>query len=120
MDSKWGIYPWVIEHGADMIHPTDLEAFKQEVNSSKVYECIEVSDYITLRYNNNCYRVRDKLFKIVPVPKYDFGEIVKIKKNEEEAIITDIMWHYGKQEHYYLIAIRGKKKSKRYSETEFV
>ena len=120
MNHKWGTYPWVIEHGVDLMHPTDLEAFKQEVNSSKVFECIEESDYITLRYNHNCYIVRDKLFKLVPAPKYNFGELVKIKKNEEEAIITDIMWHYGKQEHYYLISIRGKKKSKRYSAIEFI
>ena len=41
MNHKWGTYPWVIEHGVDLIHPTDLEAIKQEVNSSKVFECIE-------------------------------------------------------------------------------
>lgn len=66
MNSKWGTYPWFIEHGADLIHPADLEAFKQE------------------------------------------------------AIITDIMWHYDKQEHYYLISTRAKKKSKRYLESEFM
>lgn len=52
---------------------------------------MEESDYITLRYNNKCYRVKDKLFKLVPTPKYNFGDIVKIKENDEEAIITDIM-----------------------------
>jgi len=56
----------------------------------------------------------------VSTPKYNFGEIVKMRENGEEAIITDIMWHYGNQEHYYLISIGGKKKSKRYLETEFV
>ncbi len=120
MNSKWGTYPWFMEHGADLIHPDDLDAFKQEANSSKVFECMEESDYITLRYNDKCYRVREKLFKFVPVPKYDFGECVKLKKNGEEAIIIDIMWHYGKQEHYYLVSIGGKKKSKRYLEIEFV
>ncbi len=120
MNYKWGIYPWVIEHGADLIHPTDLETFKQDANSSKVFECIEDGEYLTLKYNSDCYRVKDKLFKPVPTPKYNFGEIVKIKENGEEAVITDIMWHYGKQEHYYLISIRDKQKSKRYSETEFV
>ncbi len=120
MNSKWGIYPWFKEHGSGLIHPADLEAFAQEANSSKVFECIEDSEYLTLKYNSNCYRVKDKLFKPVPTPKYSFGEIVKIKENDEEAIITDIMWHYSKQEHYYLISIGNKKKSKRYSETEFV
>lgn len=120
MNSKWGIYPWFKEHGSDLIHPEDLEAFTQEANNSKVFECIEDSEYLILKYSSNYYRVKDKLFKLVPTPKYNFGEIVKIKESGEEAIITDIMWHYGKQEHYYFISIRGKKKSKRYLEIEFV
>lgn len=97
MNSKWGTYPWFIEHGVDLIHPADLEAFTQEANNSKVFECIEESEYITLKYNGNYYRVKDKLFNAVPAPKYYFGEIVKIKENEEDAVIKDIMWHYGKQ-----------------------
>lgn len=120
MNSKWGTYPWFVEHGVDLIHPDDLETFKQAANNGKVFECIEVNDYITLKYNNECYRVKDKLFKPVPSPKYNFGEIVKIKEKEEEAIITDIMWHYGKREHYYLVSIGGKKKSRRYLESEFM
>lgn len=120
MNSKWGTYPWFVEHGIELIHPDDFEAFKQEANSSKVFECIGEEDYITIKYNNNCYRVMDKLFKSVPAPKYHFGEIVKIKGNEDKTIITDIMWHYNKQEHYYLVSVRNKKKSRRYWESEFM
>ncbi|MBQ3546797.1 MAG: hypothetical protein IJA34_17705 [Lachnospiraceae bacterium] len=120
MNSKWGIYPWFKEHGSDLIHPDDIGTFVKEANNCKVFECIEDGEYLTLKYNSNYYRVKDKLFKRVPTPKYIFGEIVRLRKNDEEAIITDIMWHYGKQEHYYLISIRGKKKSKRYLETEFM
>lgn len=120
MNYKWGIYPWFVEHGIDLIHPDDFEAFKQEANSSKVFECIEERDYITLKYNNNYYRVKDKLFKPVPAPKYNFGDVVKIKENEEDAVITDIMWHYGKQQHYYLVSVKDKKKSRRYLDSEFV
>lgn len=78
MNSRWGTYPWFVEHGVDLIHPDDLEAFKQVAGNVKVFECIEVNDYITLKYSNKCYRVRDKLFKSVPSPKYNFGETVKI------------------------------------------
>ncbi len=35
--------------------------------------------------------MNSKLFKSVPSPKYNFGEIVKIKESGEEAVITDIM-----------------------------
>lgn len=120
MNSKWGTYPWFVEHGVDLIHPDDFEAFQHESNNSKVFECIEEGDYITLKYNNNCYRVKDKLFNPVPAPKYHFGEIVKIKENGEEAVITDIMWHYNRQEHYYFIAVRCKKRSRRYLASEFM
>lgn len=120
MNFRWGTYPWFIEQGIDLIHPDDFEAFKLEANSSKVFECIGEGDYITLKYNNNYYRVKDKLFKPVPAPLYNFGEIVKIKKKEEEAVIADIMWHYGKQQHYYFVSVRNKKKSRRYLETEFM
>ena len=120
MDLKWGIYPWFMEHGVDLIHPDDLEAFKKVANNGKVFECTEVNDYITLRYGNKYYRVKDKLFKPVPSPKYNFEESVKIKENGERVIITDIMWHYGKRKHYYLVSIGGKNKSKRYLESEFI
>ena len=112
MNLKWGIYPWFKEHGSDLIHPADLVAFAQEASNSKVFQCIDVGEYLTLKYNSNYYRVKEKLFKLVPAPKYNFGEIVKLKESNEEAIITDIMWHYGKQEHYFLISIGDKKKSK--------
>ena len=55
----------------------------------------------------------------MPAPTYNFGEIVKIKGKEEEAVIADIMWHYGKQQHYYFVSVRNKIISRRYSESEF-
>ena len=110
MNSKWGIYPWFLEHGIDLIHPNDFETFKQEANNCKVFKCIaNGQDYITLKYNNYYYRVKDNLFTPVPAPKYDFGKIVKIKKNKENAIITDIMWHYVKHQHYYFVSDKNKK-----------
>lgn len=118
MDSKWGTYPWFVEHGIDLIHPDDFEAFKQEANNSKVFECIGKGDYITLKYNNNCYRVRDKLFKPVPAPKYNFGKAVRIK--EKDVVITDIMWNYSKRQHYYFVSVKNKKKSRRYLDSEFM
>ena len=119
--SMWGTYPWFAECGVDLIHPDDLEAFKQEVNNSKVFECIiEEKTYMTISYNNKRYRVKSKLFQPVPVPKYNFGEMVKIRKNGEAAVITDIMWHYGGKKHYYFLAIGNKKKSRRYWEAELI
>ena len=118
MNAKWGVYPWFAEQGIELIHPDDLESFRLEASNAKVFECIEEGDYITLMYKNNCYRVKDKLFKPVPKPTYIFGDIVKIKESGVSAVITDIMWHYDKQEHYYFVSVRNKKKSRRYFEAE--
>lgn len=118
MDIKWGMYPWFVERGMEFIHPDDLEAFKSEASNCKVFECIKKNDYLTLRYNDRCYRVKDKLFRPVPTPKFHFGEKVIINGKDKQAIITDIMWHTDKHEHYYFISIGGKKKSKRFFDLE--
>lgn len=118
MSIKWGRYPWFVERGIELIHPDDLESFKSEVNNCKVFECIEERDYLTLRYNNRYYRVKAKGFKPVPNPKFDFGQNVIMNGKDEEAIITDIMWHVSNHEHYYFISIGKKKKSKRFFDSE--
>lgn len=118
MNIKWGLYPWFIEHGTELIHPDDLEEFKKEASNCKVFKCIEEGNYITLKYNDRLYRVKDSLFSFVPVPKFDFGQEVSIVKNKEKVIIIDIMWHYKRQEHYYFVSSQNRKKSKRYFEAE--
>lgn len=121
MVSVWGTYPWFTESGMDLIHPEDIEAFRKETDNSKVFECImEEKTYMTISYNNRSYRVKSKLFKPVPAPKYHFGEMVKIRKSGETAVITDIMWHYGRKKHYYFLSVGNKKKARRYWESELI
>lgn len=120
---KWGLYPWFIEHGEELIHPEDLKSFRSEASNCKVFECIDEGEYMTLRYNERCYRVKAALFCPLPAPKFYFGQKVYILKHDEEAVITDILWHYDRQQHYYFVqetarAVSGKKKSKRYFEPE--
>ncbi len=115
---SWGIYPWFPERGADYIHTEDLEAFKGEASNCKVFACVGEGEYITLQYSNRYYRVKGQLFKALPAPKFTFGQKVKILKSGEEVNVTDIMWHYDKKEHYYLVSAGNRKKKKRYFEAE--
>ncbi len=117
---KWGIYPWFEELGVELIHPDDIEAFRKEVNTCKIFLCIEEGEYITLKYNNNYYRVKEKLFSPKPTPKFDFGQMVRIKYSNEEVKITDIMWHFNKQEHFYHVLAGNKKKTRRYFDSELI
>ena len=122
MSGQWGRYLWSIEHGVEKIHPDDLENFKKEANGVKVFQCVnETTDYITLEYGENSYQVKIDLFRPVSAPKYHIGQDVKVVSNNQltDGVITDIMWHSSKNEHFYFITIAGKKKSKRYFEDEF-
>ena len=85
MNIKWGLYPWFIEHGTELIYPDDLENFRKEMNSCKVFQCIEEGNYITLKYNDRLYKVKDNLFRPVLVSKFDFGEEIEIVKNKEKG-----------------------------------
>ena len=120
MQSKWGTYPWFIEHGLDKIHTDDLDGFKKEANNCKVFECVnEDTQFITLKYGEKFFRVKSDIFKNVPMPKFHIGQKVSIINNSgADVVISDIMWHYDKKEHYYFITVNGKKKTKRYFETE--
>ena len=55
----------------------------------------------------------------MPQPKFYVGQKVELKvKPDSETVVSDVMWHYDKKEHYYLITLNDKKK-KRYFESEF-
>ena len=115
---EWGVYPWFPERGTEYIHAEDLDAFREVASNCKVFACVGEEEYITLKYNNRCYRVRKQLFKPILAPKYTFGQRVSIRKNGEEVTVIDIMWHYDRQKHYYLVTAGNRKKSKRYFEEE--
>ena len=123
MLGQWGKYPWTIDWGADKIHPHDLESFSKETFSYKVYECTDVTDeYITIKYGEKSYRVAKDLFGAVPNPKYHIGQKVKAYRKNVlvDGIISDIMWHFDRNKHYYLITIDGRKSSNWYFEDDFV
>lgn len=90
-------------------------------HNCKVFECIgENAEFITLKYGEKLFRVKGDLFKIVPMPKFHTGQKVRLEeKFKEDVVISDVMWRFDKHEHYYYITVAGKKKSKRYSESEF-
>jgi hypothetical protein len=121
MQNKWGTYPWFLEHGKDKIHPDDMDNFKKETNNCKVFECVEeCSQFITLKYGENQYRVKNDLFNEVPTPGFTFGQTVRLTETPgQDAIITDIMWHYVNKEPYFLVKVDGKKKSKRFFKADF-
>ena len=113
--NSWGLYPWFIEEGEDSIHQNDIEKFKQLNPYCKVFYCKSNDEqYLTICYNQNCYKVKPKLYEIIPTPKFTFGNKVNINDKAEYGEVIEIMWHYSKAKEFYHLKVNGKKKKKRY------
>lgn len=114
---RWGRCPWFPESGMGLVHPDDRETFRREAHNCKVFACVAEGDYYTVWYHQY-YRVKPELFRPVPKPKFEFGQKVTWAGAEKAAVVTDILWHLSKQEHYYFLSIGGKKKTRRFYESE--
>lgn len=111
-----GLYPWFIEDGEELIAPLDLDKFRSLSPYGKVFECIdEDSEYITLKYGDEEYRVKPILYKQVAAPIFTIGsQITLTKKPEFVGVIIDINWHNKDNSPMYFISVDGKRKSTRY------
>jgi hypothetical protein len=119
--ATFGLYPWFEEHGIGLIHPDDVEAFRQMGPYGRVFRREgREGDYIVLRYGTGRYRVRPCLFRAVPAPACPIGTRVSFMKGAKltEGSVCDIGWHSKNQEHMYFLIVDGKRLSKRYSEKE--
>jgi len=115
--SKWGRCPWSYEFEKEKIYPEDLEKFKPISGPFAVFECIGTcGEYIIIKSGDNTFRVKPEIFRELTEPKYKIGDTVKIK--DMYATILFIEWHNEKTEHYYYITVNGKRKSRRYFESE--
>ena len=115
--TKWGMCPWSYEFEKEKIHPEDIEKFKLISGPFVVFECIRIdSKYITIKCGDNTYRVKPEIFRELREPKYKIRDTVKIKGMY--AVILFNEWHYEKKEHYYYVTVNGKRKTRRYFESE--
>jgi hypothetical protein len=113
--NKWGTVPWVPSR-AEEVHLEDRESVDQLTFWDKVLKCIGITDdgYLILQYSSDLYRVRPKLFATVPSPMFDFGQRVKDTVLNRNGTILHILWHGNRKEEYYILAINGRKSSRRY------
>ena len=111
---KWGLYQWFEEHGINLVHPDDLNAFRALMPNGKVFECEAENEFLTLRYGNMRYRVKPELFKPVEEPKYRFGQHVIIKDCNVEATIDEIQWHFNNMEPMFFVNKEHKRLTKRF------
>jgi hypothetical protein len=120
--NTWGLYPWSVENGKDLIHKEDLEKAKKLNLYGKVFKCIDKeTNYIKIMYDNNIIRVKPELYKLINIFVIPIGYETRLKKYpKEKAIVKEIIWQATYEQPVYYITINGKKKTKRYFLEDFI
>jgi len=117
------LYPWFEETGLGLILPDDLAAFRLLFPYGKVFQCVaEDGQYVTVQYAHQSFRVKPRLFKVVPEPSKKIGDDVTIRINDkpDAATICDIIWNFKRCQPFYFVSKGGKKLKKRYWEEDFL
>lgn len=111
----WVVCQYFSKERYDEIYSDDIEKFLKLFPYQKVFQCIGKDDnFIYLIQENNIYRVKDSLLKVVEEPKFKIGERVMLSEKNEEATVVSISWHYKFAEPIYTIKVNEKIKRKRY------
>ena len=120
----WGVYQWFSEYGEDLIHPQDLDRFKERFlySASNVFYCRDFFEkYIVLKYKDELFRVKPDLYKRVKMPTFDYCDYLKLKDRPGSVCqVSDIIWHFKEDAPKYKLIVDGKKKSKWFSESEIL
>lgn len=119
---QWGLYNWFDEHGLDLVHPDDVDAFRAFTPQGRLFHCVsEDANYLTLQHGESRFRVKPDLFTPVPPPRYHLGQQVPIRRGTNIVTVTicDIVWHFRKERPYYRVIVDGKRSGKQYWDEDF-
>lgn len=113
--NTWVICQYFSEDRYNEIYSDDLEKFLQLFPYQKVFQCIgRDKEFMYLRQNDDVYRVKESLLKLIEEPKYKIEETVTLINKNEKAIVVSISWHYKSAEPIYIVKVNGKVKKTRY------
>ncbi len=116
--NTWGLYPWFPERGEHLIHPTQRQDIPTNSYYGRVFYCSGTSDdgYLILHFINRDYLVKPDLYRVVPDPKFNFGDWVKFIKASNIVIgmILGIGWHFRENRECYTLTMNDRKLKKRY------
>ena len=77
--NTWGLYQCFQGTDDAMVDSECRDSFFALQPNGKVFECIsEQENAITLKYGEQIFQVNAKLYKTIPKPLYNVGDIVEI------------------------------------------
>jgi len=114
LSGRFGIYPWFPGDDEALIAEADVGAFRDLLPNGKVFYCAGIEgDRLVLKYGEKVFRVSPILFREVKTVVRAVGSTVRLADGSL-ATVADVMWHFARGEPMYLLILSGKKKSRRY------
>lgn len=115
--SDWGLYPWFEERA--LIHPDDLALVQVLQPYGLVLEIVErCEDFVRLRYGDWEFRGHPSLLRPLDISPKRIGDRVVIQGRRSGEVVN-VRWHYAQHLPFYELRISGKRKSKRYWDSDF-
>lgn len=118
---EWCLYPWFESHGIEHIHPEDLSAFRDLKPNGRLFANLGIDgDYMVLQHAEKLFRVKPSLAKFVPAPAFSYGAAVRVINGDEIrlAVVREIIWHFQRNEPFFLLEVEGKASSRRFWSSE--
>jgi hypothetical protein len=114
------LFNWFPEHGAELVHPDDLEAFTRLNPAGRVFAVMRRADWIVLSLGGSEYRVRGNLLQPVPPPRHWIGDEVSFvsKGVVHRGTVREVRWHFRDDAPFYFLSANGKRLSKRYTDND--
>lgn len=115
-----GFYRWGLKSDDNSyIHPDDFDEFTR-MSYSRIFEYAgNEGEYILLRHDRKCYRVKADFYYPIPALPFKYGDIVETATGTKRVgVIRDIIWHIEKKVPMYFIRESEKNISKRYWESD--
>ncbi|SEB67351.1 hypothetical protein [Rhodobacter sp. 24-YEA-8] len=78
-------------------------------------------DYLVIKYGTEEFSIsKDACIKLAVQNVLQVGEKVALTESSAVACIREIVWHFKRQEPFYLVTVDDRKKSRRYAHHELV
>jgi hypothetical protein len=114
-DGSWLLYPWFEEHGASLVYPDDMEAFRKLSPYGKVFQRIgDDGNWAVIVYAGARIRVDATCAKVVNAPAFGFGQRVLVRRHRRVATVVEIRWHYKADCPFFFVEAGGRRVKTRY------
>ncbi len=116
---EWALLPWFRERGEHLISPDDLAAAVKLLPYGKVFRVAgRDGDFVVLNYGATSIRAAAAAITPITADVRAPGTSV-VLMNDKPAEVLEVHLHHERREPMYVLRVGGKKRTKRYWNSDF-